>query len=84
MMRRLPETSDRVGCDTMRQVRVAVVGDFDANKTAHNAINACFRLAQTSASLQVECVWVTTPDIASGDEGTFRDFQGIWVAPGSP
>ena len=68
----------------MNRARVAVVGDFDANKTAHRAIDACFRLAQASASLSVEGVWVATTTIVPGNESTFRDFKGIWVAPGSP
>jgi CTP synthase (UTP-ammonia lyase) len=68
----------------MKRAQVAVVGDFDANKIAHRAIDACFRLAQTSASLSVEHVWIATQSITPGDESVFRDFQGIWVAPGSP
>jgi CTP synthase (UTP-ammonia lyase) len=68
----------------MKRLAVAVVGDFDANKTAHRAIDACFRLIHDSASLPVEGVWVATTTILPGNESKFRDFRGIWVAPGSP
>jgi CTP synthase (UTP-ammonia lyase) len=68
----------------MQRVRVAVVGDFDADKIAHQAIEACFRLAEDSASLPVEQVWMATQSLVPGNESAFRNFHGVWSAPGSP
>jgi hypothetical protein len=68
----------------MKRARIAVVGDFDADKIAHRAIEACFCLAQDSALLPVERVWVATQSIVPGDESALRSFQGLWSAPGSP
>ena len=68
----------------MKRAQMAVVGDFDAGKIAHQAIEACFRVAQDSASLAVERVWIPTQSIVPGDEHAFRNFQGFWCAPGSP
>lgn len=68
----------------MKKADIAVVGDFDADKIAHRAIEACFSLAQDSASLAVERVWVATQSIVPGDASALRNFQGIWSAPGSP
>jgi len=68
----------------MNRAQIAVIGDFDAEKIAHQAIEACFRLAQDSTSLPVERTWIATQSIVPGEEGAFRNFQGIWCAPGSP
>jgi CTP synthase (UTP-ammonia lyase) len=68
----------------MKRARIAVVGGFDPGKMAHQAIEACFRLAQNSASLSVERKWIATQSIVPGDECAFRYFQCFWCAPGSP
>jgi CTP synthase (UTP-ammonia lyase) len=68
----------------MTQARIAVVGDFDSEKLAHRAIDACFTLAQAEESLPVERAWIPTQSIISGDESALRNFHGLWSAPGSP
>jgi len=68
----------------MQGAQVAVVGDYDADKIPHRAIDACFRFAQNDASLPVEPVWMATQDILPGDESALRNSKGVWAAPGSP
>lgn len=36
----------------------------------------------TSSTSSVE--WIPTPDLAHGAEHTLREFDGVWIAPGSP
>ena len=68
----------------MTRARIAVVGDFDPEKIAHKAIDACFRVAQESDSLPVERVWIATQTIVPGDERFLGSCLGLWLAPGSP
>src|SRR5579863_5891897 len=64
--------------------RIALVGDFDPKKIAHQAIAECFALARTSVAPGIEPIWMATKDIVPGLDGAFAKFQGIWCVPGSP
>jgi CTP synthase (UTP-ammonia lyase) len=67
---------------TNRQgVRVALVGDYNPNITAHKAIPLALQLAQQSMQVPLAFQWVATADIK---ETIFESFDGIWCTPGSP
>ncbi|GGM12054.1 hypothetical protein ACFQDN_04660 [Pseudomonas asuensis] len=67
---------------TNRQnVRVALIGDYNPNITAHKAIPLALQLAQQSMQVPLAFQWVATADIK---ETIFEAFDGIWCTPGSP
>lgn len=62
-------------------MRIALVGDYCADVTAHRAIDASFRLAQEfHSALAPE--WLHTTAIAPGM--SIAAYQGIWCVPASP
>ena len=67
----------------MAKRRVALLGDFNPEVTAHRAIPEALRLAGEKLSLPVEGVWVHSTELVDTKK-QLRDFQGIWVVPASP
>ncbi|MFL6551726.1 MAG: CTP synthase [Povalibacter sp.] len=63
-------------------VKVGLVGDFDANVTAHRAIPEALRLVGEATRLKLEHEWIATDRIQS--EAHVTDFDGLWCVPGSP
>jgi CTP synthase (UTP-ammonia lyase) len=63
----------------MPKLRVALVGDYNANVVAHKAIEKCFTLVSG-----FEAVWISTETISAGNEYAFNSFSGIWCVPASP
>jgi CTP synthase (UTP-ammonia lyase) len=64
--------------------RIALVGDFDAEKTAHRGIQRCFELAEASPPFALKPTWIGTETIGLYPEALFKEFQGFWCVPGSP
>lgn len=60
-------------------IRVALIGDFSEKQKSHTAIPRSLEMASDDS---VECVWVPTESIGTGD--ALAEFQGIWVVPGMP
>jgi CTP synthase (UTP-ammonia lyase) len=60
-------------------IRVALIGDFSEKQKSHTAIPRSLEIASDDS---VECVWVPTESIGTGD--ALAEFQGIWVVPGMP
>ena len=66
----------------MQTIRIALVGDFSTDITAHRAINESMRLA--GANMKLEPHWLHTSTLRPGDDQSFAAFHGIWCVPGSP
>ncbi len=66
----------------MRPLRIALVGDFDPEITAHQAIQASLRLAAAS-DISIEWDWLPTPSLAVSTESKLSH-DGVWCVPGSP
>jgi GNAT superfamily N-acetyltransferase len=64
--------------------RIALVGDFDPEVTAHQAINRSLELFRTSSEDGLAAVWLGTETITPGDDSQLRAFDGIWCVPASP
>jgi len=67
----------------MSRVRIALVGDFNPDVVAHQAINKCFAAAR-QLNLQLEPQWVATEQILAGNDRALEPFSGIWCVPASP
>lgn len=63
-------------------LRIALVGDYNADVIAHQAIPLAIDDAAAVLELPVEYHWLATRDIKSADD--FADFDGIWLVPASP
>lgn len=63
-------------------LRIALVGDYNADVLAHQAIPLALDDAAAVLERPIEYRWVATHDVHSAD--AFADFDGIWLVPASP
>src|SRR5512143_1919603 len=63
-------------------LRIALVGDYNRDVTAHQAIPRALALAQEATGVAVAPVWVSTEQ--AGAEVTLREFGAVWCVPASP
>lgn len=66
----------------MPPVRLALVGDYRADAVAHQAIPQAIRLAAQFLNLDVSPCWLPTASIT--DRSQLREYDAIWLVPGSP
>ena len=62
--------------------RIGLVGDYDANVTAHQAIPRALALAQADLGAPLEFRWLPTETI-EGD-AVLAPFDALWCVPASP
>ena len=62
--------------------RIALIGDYNADVVAHQAIPRALALASQSLGVLVEHEWVPTPEIT--DEFRISTFDGYWCVPATP
>ncbi|HVA73875.1 MAG TPA: hypothetical protein VNF71_04870 [Acidimicrobiales bacterium] len=63
-------------------VRVAIVGDYQPDHETHPATTAAVHHAGEYLDLAMEVSWIATDDADS--LAALGDFDGVWIAPGSP
>jgi CTP synthase (UTP-ammonia lyase) len=63
-------------------IRVALIGDFDARITAHQAIPRALELAAAGLQQPLQIRWLPTAQLAIADAP--GDHHGFWCVPGSP
>ena len=63
-------------------LRIALVGDYNADVIAHQAIPLALDDAAAVLEVPVEYRWVATRDVHNAD--SLADFDGIWLVPASP
>jgi len=61
--------------------QLAILGEFTPSFAPHAATNAAIAHACAASGLDVRASWISTEAI---DAALFTQFDGIWVAPGSP
>lgn len=62
--------------------RVALVGDYDATVTAHQAIPLALSLVAEATGVRLQWQWIPTQEILS--ERRVESCDGIWCVPASP
>lgn len=62
-------------------LRIALIGDYDPQITAHQAIPLALDLAARHIERDVQWQWLATDSIADSD---FAHCDGLWCVPGSP
>jgi CTP synthase (UTP-ammonia lyase) len=60
---------------------IAILGDFDSANPRHLATEAAIRHSAARLDSSVEGKWIATEEISPS---LLADFEGMWVAPGSP
>ena len=63
-------------------LRIALVGDYNPDIVAHQAIPLAIDDAAAVLELMADYDWLTTSDINSGED--LVGYDAIWVVPGSP
>jgi CTP synthase (UTP-ammonia lyase) len=63
--------------------RLALIGDYDASKTAHRAIPQALEVARRTTGVPLDWAWVGTDRVLDPAK-TFADCAGLWLTPGSP
>ena len=63
-------------------IRIALIGDFDPQITAHQAIPVALGMAAERLNLDVQYEWMATDYI--GTDAPLEAFDGVWCVPGSP
>src|SRR5262245_14002396 len=64
--------------------RIALIGDFDEQKTAHRAIPLALAAAAKGAGADVTWDWLHTATLGAKPAARLADFDAIWCVPGSP
>lgn len=62
--------------------RIGVVGDFQAGNPTHEAIATSIRHVGDDRTAEVE--WVPTDSVLMREDQLTVEFDGLWIAPGSP
>ncbi|BDW97046.1 CTP synthase [Thalassospira tepidiphila] len=65
-------------------VTIALVGDYNPNVTAHQAIPKALELAAKNLGRIITFDWVATSDIDGPDAQILDGYNGIWCVPASP
>jgi CTP synthase (UTP-ammonia lyase) len=63
-------------------LRIALVGDYNPDVIAHQAIPLAIDDAAAVLELPVDYTWLATRDIQSPEQ--FADYDAMWVVPASP
>lgn len=63
-------------------LRIALIGDYNPDVTAHQAIPLAIDDAAAVLEIPVNYQWVATSDIHSADD--VAEFDAMWLVPGSP
>jgi CTP synthase (UTP-ammonia lyase) len=63
--------------------RLALIGDYDASKTAHVAIPQALERTRQATGVNLDWEWIGTDRVFYPAE-TLAGFSGVWVVPGSP
>jgi CTP synthase (UTP-ammonia lyase) len=65
-----------------RPIRIALIGDYDPQVTAHQAIPVALEKAAEHRGLNVHWQWLATDEIHA--ETPLHAFDGFWCVPASP
>ena len=63
-------------------IRIALIGDYDPQVTAHQAIPVALEMAAEHSGLNVQWQWLATDEIHA--ETSLHPFDGFWCVPASP
>jgi len=62
-------------------MKIAILGEYDPTFAPHAATEAAIGHSANALSMEANASWLSTADIS---QELFKDFDALWVAPGSP
>lgn len=65
-------------------IRFGLIGDYDPEVKAHQAIPVALQLAADELGVEVAYDWIATPTLEQDHERKLADYQAIWTVPASP
>ncbi len=65
-------------------IKLALIGDFNPEVIAHQAIPNVLSISSDFLNLKVEYTWINTQNIYENIKELLEIFSGIWVVPASP
>jgi CTP synthase (UTP-ammonia lyase) len=65
-------------------VRIALIGDFDVEITAHRAIPLALENAAKQAHVDIEWTWLHTAALGTDVAPRLAELDAVWCVPGSP
>lgn len=68
--------------ETNPELRIALIGDYDPQVTAHQAIPLALNMAAHHTEVDVHVEWLATDHINANTP--LADFDGFWCVPASP
>jgi CTP synthase (UTP-ammonia lyase) len=75
---------EATGADVVSNVRIGLIGDYDAEVPAHRAIPMALKLAADTTGVIAEAVWVHTSTLGVDVAPQLAEFAGLWCVPASP
>jgi CTP synthase (UTP-ammonia lyase) len=70
--------------NAVRIARIAIVGDFNPEHETHHAINRSLGHAAEALGSRMDSKWVATGCAARDADKIFRNYDGLFIASGSP
>lgn len=64
--------------------KIAVIGDYNSTNKTHTAVGLSVEHSAKKGNKEIEVEWINTETAEREGERMFRNFSGIWSAPGSP
>jgi len=65
-------------------VKIGLIGDYNAEVVAHQAIPQALKLAANDLGVVAEPEWIPTPTLDQDAERKLAEYQAIWTVPASP
>ena len=68
-----------------RAVNIGIIGDYDANNSAHPATGASIGRAAAYLNVKAGFDWIPTPSLlTAADCEQLDQYDGLWISSGSP
>jgi CTP synthase (UTP-ammonia lyase) len=68
----------------IRDMKLAIIGDFNPSSKSHIATNEAIEHAKKYLNLELKADWIATESIAENLPVITGNYNGFWIAPGSP
>jgi len=65
-------------------MKLAIIGDFNSSSRTHIATNNAIEHAKNYLKLDLQAGWVPTDSIIDDMTSIVENYNGFWIAPGSP
>jgi CTP synthase (UTP-ammonia lyase) len=66
------------------KMKLAIIGDYNDNFRPHKATNEAIVHSINKYDIQLQTDWISTDTIDNNFENIISNYDGFWIAPGSP